>query len=55
MIVLMDEVGSCKRKSNYPFSSVQVNLPKIATKRIIHWGEENIPDEDIYEEPDNPT
>jgi 2'-5' RNA ligase len=53
MIVLTDEVGSCKKKSSYPFSSVQVNLPKIATKRIIHWGEENIPDEDIYEEPDN--
>jgi len=40
---------------NYEFSSVQVNLPNRMAHEIIQWGEENIKEEDIFEDPDDLT
>lgn len=37
----------------YEFSSVQIMLPDGLAKRIINWGEQNIPDEDIFRDPNN--
>lgn len=34
----------------YSFSSVQVNLPDQLAQKIIKWGKDNIPDEDLYKE-----
>jgi hypothetical protein len=58
MIVLTSEGDGCctsgKRKAGYPFSSLQFNLPKLATRKIIQWGEDIIPDEEIYKNPEEP-
>jgi hypothetical protein len=55
MIVLTSEDSCCNsRKANYPFSSLQFNLPKLASRKIIQWGEANIPDEDIYSNLEEP-
>lgn len=40
---------------NYEFSSVQVNLPNKMAHEIIQWGEENVKEEDIFEDPDDLT
>lgn len=58
MIVLTSEGDGCctsgKRKTGYPFSSLQFCLPKLATRKIIQWGEDNIPDDLIYKDPEQP-
>lgn len=58
MIVLTSEVDGCNhlgsRKAGYPFSSLQFNLPKLATRKIIQWGEQNISDEEVYNDPEQP-
>lgn len=37
-----------EKGGDYDFSSTQYNLPKDISKEIIKWGEENIPEEDVY-------
>jgi len=37
------------------YSSVQFNLPDKIAKDIIQWGKDNIPDEDLFKDPDDPT
>jgi len=37
-----------KIEGDYSYSSTQVNLAGDLSKRIMAWGKENIPDEDIY-------
>lgn len=58
MIVLTSEGDGCcasgKRRAGYPFSSLQFNLEKLATRKIILWGEDNIPDDIIYKDPEQP-
>lgn len=39
----------------HKFSSTQINLPPGLADQIIRWGEENIPDEDLAEDPDDPS
>jgi hypothetical protein len=55
LMVSEDTCGhSGARKPGYAFSSLQINLPKLATKKIIQWGEDNIPDDDVYGNADQP-
>ena len=35
----------------YPYSSVQINVPTVISKKIISWGENMISDKDIYSPP----
>jgi hypothetical protein len=53
-MIALTEDDCCKHKSDYPFSSLQYSLPKMATRKIIQWGEANIDDKDIYTNPDEP-
>jgi len=39
----------------YSFSSVQINLPKDLSKKIIAWGKQHIPDEVVFRDPENPS
>jgi 2'-5' RNA ligase len=35
--------------ADYDYASTQVNLPGDIAKRIMDWGKENIPDEEVYD------
>ena len=51
-MTLADEL-CWKIESGYDYSSTQVNISDDLAERIMSWGEENIPDEDIYTGDDN--
>jgi 2'-5' RNA ligase len=36
------------------YSTTQVNLPNTLAEQVISWGLKNIPDQDIYKDPDEP-
>ncbi len=38
--------------ADYDYASTQVNLPGDIAKRIMDWGKENIPDEEVFDEED---
>lgn len=42
-----------RKNGNYSYSSTQVNLPDKLAKKIIEWGKKHIPDQDIYDNPDD--
>lgn len=42
-------------KKGYDFSSVLYLLPEKAAKKVFDWGVENVNDEDIYTDPEDPT
>lgn len=44
--------SSLVKLSGYDYSSTQINLPEDIAKEIIDWGKEQIPDDNIYTEPD---
>lgn len=39
----------------YSFSSVHINLPDPLASDIIHWGRENIPENEVFKNPDDPS
>lgn len=39
----------------YSFSSVHVNLPEALANDIIRWGRENIPESEIFKDPEDPS
>lgn len=41
-----------KFAATHDYASTQINFPQKIAKQIINWGNENIPDEDIYTEDD---
>jgi 2'-5' RNA ligase len=41
--------------ADYSYASTQVNLPEAEAQRIIEWGKENIPDDELYEDPEDDT
>lgn len=52
-MIALTECNVKSRKCAYPYSSLQFNFPKFATKKIIQWGEDNISDDMLYEEENN--
>lgn len=47
--------SSVKKKSHYMYSSVHYTLPEHISRRIKRWGLQNIKNEDVYEDPDDPS
>lgn len=39
----------------YSFSSVHINLPKTLSEEIINWGKKNIPESEVFKNPDDPS
>ena len=42
-------------EADYSYASTQVNFPDAVADRIIEWGNKNIPDDKLYEDPDDDT
>ena len=47
------ELFNWKIEGDYSYSSTQVNLKDPLSQEIMDWGQENIPDEDLYTDDDN--
>lgn len=42
-------------KTEYDFSSTQINLPAALATRILEWGDEEVPDSDLFTDPNDPS
>jgi 2'-5' RNA ligase len=43
------------KKPRHEYSSTQVNLPKDFAAKIIRWGKEHVPQEDVFRDPNDPS
>jgi 2'-5' RNA ligase len=53
--IISSMLKASKKGDKYDYSSTQINLPSQLSKRIIEWGNKNIPNSDVYIEDGDKT